>query len=558
MARQRKRMTVTENCMGCLACEVACKQEHNLPVGPRWIRVFPDVRETGRRWRFNYLVTECVHAAPGPCQVACPAEMNAWKYVNLALLGKFKEALEVIRETTPLAGVLGSVCTRPCESNCERGEVDAPVGIRSPKYFVADHEMCAGRKKATRIKQTNDSHLAIIGSGPAGLSCAYDLVRQGYPVTVFESRSQPGGLLRYGIPEFRLRREILDNEISYVEELGVDIRTNTPVKNLKDIFNQGYKAIFLGTGCPTSLKLDIPKEDAKGVIYALDFLDRVNSGRSVSLGDRVAVVGGGAAAIDVARVCLRLGAKEVHLVCLESRDLDCTDRMLAQACEIEDAETEGLVIHPSLGPKRILTKNGQVAGLETIVCTSVREADGTFAPKYAEGPAPTIEADTVVVAIGQEPEAAAFKEVDKDLAGIVRVDGFTLKTNIEGVFAGGDVVSGPSDIIGAVAAGKEAAISIERYLRDVDLKEDRSIKFRLLNGAPLEAASVERVVDIPDEEVAIAEAMRCFNCGTCGEALDLGFQTACASACPAHCIYFRDVWETTPRTGTYTLAQESP
>lgn len=554
MANQRKRMTVTENCMGCLACEAACKQEHNLPVGPRWIRVFPDVRETGGRWRFNYLVTECVHAAPGPCQVACPAGMNAWKYVHLTLVGKFEEALEVIRETTPLAGVLGSVCTRPCESNCERGMVDAPVGIRSLKYFVADHEMRAGRKRATPVKQTKDSQVAIIGSGPAGLSCAYDLVRQGHPVTVFEARSRPGGVLRYGIPEFRLPRDIVDNEIGYIEELGVDIRTNTPVKDLKDIFDQGYKAIFLGTGCPTSLKLDIPNEDAKGVIYALDFLNRVNSGGSVSLDGRVAVIGGGAAAIDAARVCLRRGAKEVHLVCLESRDLDCKDRMLAQACEIEDAEEEGLAIHPSLGPKRVLTKNGRVAGLETVICTSVREEDGTFAPEYAEGPAPTIEVDRIVVAIGQKPEAAAFKEVGKDLAETIAVDGFSLKTNIEGVFAGGDVVSGPSDVIGAIATGKEAAISIERYLSGMDLKEGRSIEFRLLNGAPLAAASVQRVVDTPDEKVAIAEAARCLNCGTCGEALEKGFQTACASACPAHCIYFRDVWGITSKTGTYTLA----
>jgi NADPH-dependent glutamate synthase beta subunit-like oxidoreductase len=267
----------------------------------------------------------------------------------------------------------------------------------------------------------------------------------------------------------------------------------------------------------------------------------------------VAVIGGGAAAIDAARVCLRLGAKEVHLVCLESRDLTCKDRMLAQACEIEEAEEEGLIIHPGLGPKKILTKNGKVAGLDTVLCTSVREIDGTFAPEYAEGPSPTVEADTVVVAIGQAPEAGAFKELDKDQGGTIRVDGFSLQTSVEGVFAGGDVVSGPSDIIGAIAAGKEAAVSIERHLSGKDLKEGRSVNFRLLNGAPLEAASINRVMDIADEEVAIAEATRCFNCGTCGEALDTGFQTACVSACPAHCIYFPDTWRITEKTGTFTL-----
>ena len=553
MLKEYKRMTIGDNCMGCFACEVACKQEHNLPVGPRWIRVFPDMREVGGRWRLNYFVTECVRAAPAPCRLACPAELNAWHYVNLTLLGKFNEALEVIREVTPFAGILGRVCTHPCEINCERGKIDAPVAIRSLKVFVADYEMQVGREKATPVKKTKNDKVAIIGSGPAGLSCAYDLIKLGYPVTVFEAKSQPGGALRYGIPEYRLPREVVDNEIGYIEELGVDIKTNTPVENLEDIFKQGYKAIFLGIGCPTSLKLGIPNEDAEGVIYVLDFLEQVNSGGSVSLGDRVAVIGGGNAAIDAARVCLRRGAKEVHLVCLESRDLTCKDRMLAQAYEIEAAEKEGLIIHPSLGPKEILTKDGKVAGFETIICTSVRDADGTFAPKYAEGPAPTIEADTIIVAIGQKPEEAAFKEVDKGLVENIKVDGFTLKTNIDGVFAGGDVVSGPSDIIGAIAAGKEAAISIDRYLSGINLKEGRSIDFRLLNGAPLEGASNKRVVDITDEKVAFTEANRCFNCGVCAEALERGLQTACVNACPSHCIYYRDVWEITPKTGPYII-----
>jgi len=550
MIKEYKRVTVADNCMGCFACEVACKQEHDLPVGPRWIRVFPDVREVGEGWRFTYLVTECHRAATPQCRVACPAELNIWKYVNLAAVGRFEEALEVVRETTPFAGVLGYVCTRPCEAGCERGNIDIPVAIRSIKAFLADYEIKAGRKKATPVKKTKNNKVAIIGAGAAGLSCAYDLIRQGYPVTVFEASSKAGGLMRWGIPEFRLPRKIVDNEISYIEELGVEIKTNTSVKALDDLFKQGYKAIYLATGCPVNLKLGIPDEDAEGIIYVLDFLKRVSSGADVKLGSRVAVIGGGNAAIDAARVSVRHGAKEVHLVCLESTDLSCKDRMPAQDYEIQEAEKEGVVIHPCLGPKQFLVKDGKVTGFETMACTSVREEDGAFLPKYG-GSAATIEADTVIVAIGQAVDKEAFKEIDKDRA--IKVDGFSFETSREGVFAGGDVVSGPSDIVGAIAAAKEAAISIDRYLRGADTRADRIINFRLVNGAPLEKTTKKGIVTTLDEKLAIAEARRCLNCGTCVEGLDNGKQPACVSACPAHALYYYDMWELTPKTGMYVL-----
>jgi heterodisulfide reductase subunit A len=476
--------------------------------------------------------------------------LNIWRYVQLAAVGRFEEALKVIRETTPFAGVLGYVCTRPCESSCERGNIDIPVAIRAIKAFLADYEIKAGRKKARAVKKTRKDKVAIVGAGPAGLSCAYDLVRMGYPVTVFEANSKAGGLMRWGIPEFRLPRNIVDNEISYIQELGVEIKTNTPVKALDDLFKQGYKAIYLATGCPVNLKLGIPNEDAKGIIYVLDFLKQVSSGADVKLGNRVAVIGGGNAAIDAARVAKRQGAKEVHLVCLECTDLTSKDRMPAQDYEIHEADKEGVIIHPCLGPKQFLVKDGKVTGFETMACTSVREEDGTFLPKYG-GPASTIEADTVIVAIGQAPDKEAFKEIDKDRA--VKVDGFSFVASMKGVFAGGDVVSGPSDIIGAIGAAKEAAISIDRYLRGVDTREDRIINFRLVNGAPLEKTTKKGIVTTLDDKLAISEARRCLNCGTCVEGLDNGKQPACASACMAHAIYYHDMWVLTPKKVMYKL-----
>jgi len=466
-------------------------------------------------------------------------------------VGRFEEALKVIRETTPFAGVLGYVCTRPCEASCERGNVDVPVAIRSIKAFLADYELKEGRKKARAVRKTKKDKVAIVGGGPAGLSCAYDLVRKGYPVTVFEASSKAGGLMRWAIPDFRLPRNIVDNEISYIEELGVEIKTNTAVKSLDDLFRQGYKAVYLATGCPVNIRLGIPNEDAEGIVYVLDFLKKVSSGIDVKLGGkRVAVIGGGNAAIDAARVAKRQGAREVHLVCLECTDLSSKDRMPAQDYEIHEAEKEGIVFHPCLGPERFLVKDGKVSGFSVIACTSVREKDGTFLPKYG-GPAGTIEAEAVIVAIGQAVDKEVFKDIDKDRA--VKVDGFSFKTSREGVFAGGDVVSGPSDIVGAIAAGKEAAISIVRYLRGEDIREDRIISFRLVNGAPLAKTTKQGLVVTLDENLALTEARRCLNCGTCVEGLDNGKQPACVSACPAHAIYYHDMWELTPKAVMYKL-----
>ncbi|MFO7773931.1 MAG: FAD-dependent oxidoreductase [Dehalococcoidia bacterium] len=550
MIREYKRVTYAENCMGCFACEVACKQEHNFPLGPRWIRVFPDIRETGDRLWFTYLVTECHRAATPPCTAACPGGLDVWRYVQLAAVGRFEEALEVVRETTPFAGVLGYVCTRPCEGECERGHIDMPVAIRSIKAFLADCETKAGRKKATPLEKTKNDKVAIIGAGPAGLSCAYDLVRQGYPVTVFEADSGAGGLMRWSIPEFRLPGNIVDNEISYIEELGVEVKVNTPVKSLNEIFDQGYKAIFLGIGAGTSQRMDIPGEDSPGVLYALDFLRQVNSGVKVALGSRVAVIGGGNAAVDAARVAHRLGVEEVMLVYRRTRA-----EMPATPSEVEDMEREGVKVQFLATPVRVLSDEKGVKGIACIrMEMGAADDSGRRRPVPVEGSEFTIDVDNVIIAIGQALDKATLSEgLAYTNRGTLAVDPITLQTNIEGVFAGGDVVSGPSDIIGAVGAGGEAAISIDRYLSGADMKEDRTISFRLINGPPLAKSSKQGIVAVLDEKVAMAEARRCLNCGTCVEGLDHGKQPACVSACPAHALYYRDMWELTPKTGMYKL-----
>lgn len=462
-----------------------------------------------------------------PCRIACPAGVNAQRYINLLAEGKPKEALEFFRETTPFAGILGRVCAHPCETDCRRSYFDDAMSICSLKRFVADYEFKKGREKVIPTKITKEERVAIIGSGPAGLQCAYDLVRQGYHVTVFEAAPRSGGLMRYGIPEYRLPKRILDAEISFIEELGVDIKTNAAVKKLADIFSQGYKAIFVATGAWMSLKLGVTNEDAEGVISALDFLRQVNAEKKVLLGKRVVVIGGGSVAIDAARTSLRLGSKEVHLICLECRDITSKDRMLAQDREIEEAEEEGVIIHPCLGIRKFLARDGKVTGVETMGCVSVREEDGTFAPKFKEGDSPIIGADNVIVAIGQGIDQTMLPdEVGQAVVKTLSVDPVTMQTSDNRVFAGGDVVSGPVDVVSAIAAGREVAISIDRYLRGMNLKQGRQLAAKSTKARVEIKSQRPPVLDVKkrkafaevdlgfNEVIAKEQADRCLHCGT--------------------------------------------
>jgi heterodisulfide reductase subunit A len=289
-------------------------------------------------------------AKPGyaPCRLACPAGCNAEEYKRHIAEGKFQEALDSFRDFSPFAGVLGRICTHPCEDDCQRGLIENPLSIRTLKRFMADVELKAGVGQSQGSQISNNNRIAIVGSGPAGLSCAYDLIKNAYPVTVFEAAPESGGMLRYGIPNYRLPKEVLDHEISYIQNLGVEITTGREIKEISDLFSEGYKAVFLSTGAWLPRTLPSVTATEEGVLFGLDFLRDVNSGKEFHLGKRVFVVGGGSVAIDAARVAWRLGAEEVHIVCLETRDLRSPERMPAQESEVLEAEEEGIIINPSL------------------------------------------------------------------------------------------------------------------------------------------------------------------------------------------------------------------
>jgi NADPH-dependent glutamate synthase beta subunit-like oxidoreductase/2,4-dienoyl-CoA reductase-like NADH-dependent reductase (Old Yellow Enzyme family) len=409
-----------------------------------------------------------------PCQNTCPAGLDVNAYVLMASRGYMDEAYRYLKQYTPFPGVLGRVCPHPCEVECNRGKLDDPIAINNIKRYIADTVMKEGlpdylKKQCLpeNLPITKKEKVAVVGSGPAGLTAAYFLIKKGYAVTVFEAAAVAGGMMAVGVPEHRLPRKVVEWEIGTLKKMGIEIKTRSPVGNPEDLLKNGYSAVFVAVGSQNSAKLNVPGEDAAGVLQALSFLKDVNTGKKPAVGKKVVVVGGGSVAIDVASSALRLGAGSVQVVCLECSH----EEMPALVEEIEQATEEGINVDMSWGPRAILTKTGKVSGVELKRCVSCYNKAGAFAPVYDEKETKKIDADMVITAIGQRVDLSFMKTSKVKLTRRSTIDAKdrSMATSIAGVFAGGDVTRGQGTMIEAMADGKKAVVAIDCYLRKVEL-----------------------------------------------------------------------------------------
>jgi NADPH-dependent glutamate synthase beta subunit-like oxidoreductase len=396
-----------------------------------------------------------------PCVGSCPAEIDVPRYVRLVHEKKYAEAKAVIREKVPFPKILGHVCHHPCEINCRRGKINAPIAIRNLKRVAAEKDTLRLWEKNAGRKPSTNKRVAVVGAGPAGLTAAFYLAKAGHAMTVFDAMPEAGGMMRYGMPAYRLPRDVLDEEIEEIVRFGVTIQTKTRVESLeKRMFDEDYDAVLVAVGTHAGQKLPIAGNDLPGVLDGLDFLKKVNLGRVVSVGEKIVVLGGGNVAFDCARVARRLGATAVTIACLERRD-----QMPAACDEIEEGEEEGITVLPMRTVTRILKADGEVAGVACLEVQSFKfDKDGRVDIDVVKGSEHALDADMVIFAIGQRPEIPDAFELEFDKRGRINVDPDTLETDEEGIFAAGDAVLGTTSVIQAIASGRRAAQAVDRYL----------------------------------------------------------------------------------------------
>lgn len=474
----------TENCVACSRCVEYCPAgavklgqklctkdgpieypKHELPDTVKWgpEKWDEDYRDNNR--------INCYDTGTAPCKTACPAHIAVQGYLKKAAQGKYREALALIKKENPFPAVCGHICNRRCEDACTRGTIDQAVAIDEVKKFIAKQDLTAENRYIPPIIPPTTGRLfeekiAIIGGGPAGLSCAFYLAEKGYKPTVFEKNEKPGGMLVYGIPSFKLEKDVVEAEIDVMRQMGVEIKCGIEVGKditLEELRKQGYKAFYLAIGCQGGRKANIQGEDAEGVMTAVDFLRTVGDNQNYPVEGRTVVVGGGNVAIDVARTASRCGASEVSMFCLESREI-----MPASEEEITEAQEEGITLNCGWGPKEILTENGKVKGIVFKKCLSVFDENKRFAPKFDEAVTMTVPCERVFLSIGQSIVWGNLLEGSKVELGRGNgavADKVTYQTAEPDIFVGGDVYTGPKFAIDAIAAGKEGAISIHRFVQ---------------------------------------------------------------------------------------------
>lgn len=469
-----------EKCVACGQCVENCPV-NALKLGQKLCSSKPvtenittkvtprDTVWTEEHWNPDYRINreDVVETGTAPCKTNCPAHIGVQGYIKLASQGKYKEALELIKYENPLPAVCGRICNRRCEDACTRGDVDEPIAIDEIKKFIAQQELDPQNRIIPKKRHNySDKKVAIIGAGPAGLSCAYYLALDGYSITVFEKEQKLGGMLTMGIPAFRLEKDVVQAEIDIIKAMGVEFKTGVEVGKdvtLEELRAQGYKAFYMAIGAQGGRKVGIEGEDSQGVMSGIEFLRMINQDENKKVQGKVVVVGGGNVAIDVSRTAVRAGAETVMQCCLESRQ-----QMPAALEEIEEAEEENIVINNGWGPKRILSENGKVTGIEFKKCVSVFDENGRFNPQYDENDVMVVAADCVLLSIGQSIQWGGLLEGTKAVTrpnGTIEADGFTYQTAEPDIFAGGDAYSGPRFAIDAIAAGKQAAISIHRFVQ---------------------------------------------------------------------------------------------
>ena len=541
-----------DKCVACGKCVEVCPvgaaklgQKLCTKSGPVVYPVteLPDAKAWGPdKWNYNYrddAKISCYPTGTAPCKTACPAHLAIQGYIKMASEGRYREALELIKQDNPFPAVCGAVCNRRCEDACTRGTIDQPLAIDEIKKYIASLDLKAEDRYIPLCENGEGKFypqkIAVIGAGPAGLSAAYYLRRNGYPVTVFEKEKRPGGMLMNGIPSFRLEKDVIEAEIDVIRQMGVEIRCGVEIGKditLDQLRSEGYKAFYVAIGAQGGRMAGVPGEDAEGVQTGVEFLRKVNLDHSVSLAGDTVVVGGGNVAVDVARTALRAGADRVTMLCLESRE-----EMPAARDEVEEAEEEGIAVMNGWGPKEILAENGKVTGIVFKKCTSVKDEEGRFNPSYNEEETITLSCQNVLLSIGQSVEwgeLLAGSRVELNRNGTAKANPVTLQTAEPDIFVGGDVFTGPRFAIDAIASGREGYESINRFVhpgnsltlardlrRFIELDKDDIVVEEFDNAKrqiPGKKAGVARKtfddlrLTLTEEQVK-AEAKRCLGCG---------------------------------------------